>query len=383
MWVSPGVPAVRAQLAQVSADIARRYTPLGLRGIHLDRIRYSSNQVSYDPETQEAFRQSTGAYPASNAQAMWLDARRGYVNQAVREVYDAVRAVNPSLVLSAAVFPGYKPRAGWSAQWSFTDLFQDPQAWAEGGYLDVELPMNYPATATSTSWTVKAYCSNTDWACVMDDHIQRIERQAGRHVYVGVGAISVGADAAADRPRARPRRDRRVGLQLQPGRRDPERLGAAPRRAVPAPRHGAENGLEALTADAPTTAPAAGSRFLRRAVVAAAAVAAARVTARVWRELAAVRADDARLATAWTRIPAVAGGAALRMHARVHAPGHTPRDPAGGVPPDPALPPVVLVHGFGVGSRYLARSPRVSPGAWRCTPPTCRGTGAATTTRAR
>jgi uncharacterized lipoprotein YddW (UPF0748 family) len=189
MWVSPGVPAVRAQLAQVSADIARRYTPLGLRGIHLDRIRYSSNQVSYDPETQEAFRQSTGAYPASNAQTMWLDARRGYVNQAVHEVYDAVRAVDPSLVLSAAVFPGYKPRAGWSAQWSFTDLFQDPQAWAEGGYLDVEVPMNYPATATSASWTVKAYCSNTDWTCVMDDHIGRIERKAGRHVYVGVGAI--------------------------------------------------------------------------------------------------------------------------------------------------------------------------------------------------
>ena len=189
MWVSPGVPAVRAQLARVTADIARRYAPLGLRGIHLDRIRYPSNQVSYDPATQEAFRAATGAYPTSNAQASWLNARRGYVNQAVRDVYDSVRAVSPALVISAAVFPGYQPRAGWSAQWSFTDLFQDPQAWAQGGYLDVEVPMNYPATATSTSWTVKAYCSNTDWACVLDDHVARIERGAGRHVYVGVGAI--------------------------------------------------------------------------------------------------------------------------------------------------------------------------------------------------
>jgi uncharacterized lipoprotein YddW (UPF0748 family) len=189
MWVSPGVPAVRAQLARVSADIARRYAPLGLRGIHLDRIRYPSNQVSYDPATQDAFKALTGAYPTSNAQAAWLDARRGFVNQAVRDVYDSVRAVNPALVLSAAVFPGYKPRANWSAQWSFTDLFQDPQAWAQGGYLDVEVPMNYPATATSTSWTVKDYCTNTDWACVLDDHVARIERGAGRHVYVGVGAI--------------------------------------------------------------------------------------------------------------------------------------------------------------------------------------------------
>ena len=189
MWVSAGVPQVRTQLATVAADIARRYGPAGLKGIHLDRIRFPSNQVSYDAYSQEAFRTATGAYPSSNAQAAWLNFRRGFVNQGVKEVYDSVQLVNSQMVLSAAVFPGYMPRAGWSAQWSYTDFFQDPQAWARGGYLDVEVVMNYPATATSTSWTVKAYCSNTDWTCVMDDHIDRIERQSGRQVYVGVGAI--------------------------------------------------------------------------------------------------------------------------------------------------------------------------------------------------
>lgn len=189
MWVSPGVPEVRAQLATVAADLARRYGPLGLRGIHLDRIRFPANTVSYDAATQQAFYDATGAFPTSNAQPTWLDFRRGLVNQGVKQVHDAVMAVDPTMVISAAVFPGYKPRAGWSATWSFTDLFQDPQAWAQAGNLDVEVPMNYPATATSTSWTVKAYCSNTDWTCVMDDHIQRIEGQAGRQVYVGVAAI--------------------------------------------------------------------------------------------------------------------------------------------------------------------------------------------------
>ena len=189
MWVSPGVPEVRTQLAKVAADIARRYAPAGLKGIHLDRIRFPSNQVSYDAASQSAFRAATGAFPTSNAQGTWLNFRRGFVNQGVREVFDSIRAVNASLVLSAAVFPAYQPRPGWAAQWSYTDLFQDPQAWAQGGYLDIEVPMNYPATAASTSWTVKAYCSNTDWTCVLDDHMQRIERNAGRHVYVGVGAI--------------------------------------------------------------------------------------------------------------------------------------------------------------------------------------------------
>lgn len=189
MWVSPGVPGVRAQLAQVAADVARRYGPKGLKGIHLDRIRYPGNTFSYDAPSQDAFKAATGSFPSSNAQASWLNFRRGFVNQGVRQVYDSVRAVDPGIVISAAVFPAYTPRAGWSAQWSFTDLFQDPQAWAQGGYLDVEVPMNYPATAASLSWTVKAYCSNTDWTCVLDDHIQRIEKTAGRHVYVGIGAI--------------------------------------------------------------------------------------------------------------------------------------------------------------------------------------------------
>jgi uncharacterized lipoprotein YddW (UPF0748 family) len=189
MWISPGVPEVRTQLARVTADIARRYGPKGLKGIHLDRIRFPSNQVSYDQPSQDAFQAATGNFPTSNAQASWLNFRRGFVNQGVREVYDSVQSVDPSLVLSAAVFPGYKPITGWAAQWSYTDLFQDPQAWAQGGYLDVEASMSYPATAASTSWTVKAYCSNTDWTCVLDDHRQRIEQQAGRQVYVGVGAI--------------------------------------------------------------------------------------------------------------------------------------------------------------------------------------------------
>jgi uncharacterized lipoprotein YddW (UPF0748 family) len=208
MWVSPGVPEVRAQVARVSADLARRYGGRGLKGIHLDRIRFPSNQVSYDSATQEAFKAATGAYPTSNAQGSWLNFRRELVNQTVKLVHDSVTAVDPRMVISAAVFPGYKREgvfSSWAAQWSHPDLFQDPQAWAQGGYLDVELPMNYPATAASTSWTVKAYCSNTDWTCVMDDHIQRIERQAGRHVYVGVGAIKGWAEIQSQVSLARER----------------------------------------------------------------------------------------------------------------------------------------------------------------------------------
>jgi uncharacterized lipoprotein YddW (UPF0748 family) len=201
MWVSPGVPEVRAQLATVAADIARRYGPLGLKGIHLDRIRFPSNQVSYDQASQDAFKATggTNSFPTSNAQATWLNFRRTFVNQGVKEVYDAVRAVDPSLVLSAAVFPGYRnadEMAGWAAQFSYDDLFQDPAAWTAGGYLDVEVAMSYPATVTSASWTLKpgpgactAVAKRLDWTCTVMNHRRRIEQGTGRPVYVGVGAI--------------------------------------------------------------------------------------------------------------------------------------------------------------------------------------------------
>lgn len=188
VWVSPGIDSVRSRLARVAADIARRYGPQGLKGIHLDRIRFPGTTWSYDSGSVNGYARRYGSAPAAGA-AAWNDYRRELVNRGVKEVADSLRAIDPRLVLSAAVFPGYKPVAGWSAQWSYPDLFQDPQAWAQAGALDVEVPMSYAATATSASWTVKSYCSNTDWTCVLDDHRERIERQAGRHVYVGVGAI--------------------------------------------------------------------------------------------------------------------------------------------------------------------------------------------------
>ena len=113
----------------------------------------------------------------------------------VREVADSIRAIDPSLVLSAAVFPAYQPVTGWSAQWGYTDLYQDPLAWAKEGSLDVAVPMAYPASAASTSWTVKTpECANVDWTCALDQQRARIEVAGGRHVYIGVGAIRGWAD---------------------------------------------------------------------------------------------------------------------------------------------------------------------------------------------
>ena len=185
-WVSPGVPGVRTRLARVAADIARRYD---VYGIHLDRIRYPTDTLSYDTASVNSYTRAYGSAPVPGSVA-WANHRREFVNAAVREVADSLRAVDPALVLSAAVWPVYKAMPGWSSSKGFDDYLQDPRAWAAAGALDVAVPMTYPASATSTSFIVKdVLCSNLDWVCLLNEHRAQIEQGAGRHVYIGVGAI--------------------------------------------------------------------------------------------------------------------------------------------------------------------------------------------------
>ena len=190
-WASPGVPGVRARLAQVAADIARRYS---VAGIHLDRIRYPGTAVSYDAASKATYAASHGGLlPTANTSPGWADLRRSFVTAAVREVRDSVRAVKPGLVLSAAVWPIYKPaELGWSTGFSkgYDDYFQDPAAWLNEGTLDVAAPMTYPSLSTSATYTIMTReCAPLDWVCLLMDHKKRVEQVGQRHMYIGVGAI--------------------------------------------------------------------------------------------------------------------------------------------------------------------------------------------------
>ncbi|HEX8274463.1 MAG TPA: family 10 glycosylhydrolase [Longimicrobiaceae bacterium] len=173
VYLSPGNAGVRTQLARVSADIARRYA---VDGIHLDRIRYPGTGWSYDAASRASFGKSPASYPAE-----WNDFRRSLVNRTVRETYDSVRAVRASVVLSAAVWQIYQDRWGWNSSQGYSQYFQDPLAWARNGYLDVAAPMTYYAVTPTP-------CAFTDWACLLDDHVQRLEESGGRQVYIGIGA---------------------------------------------------------------------------------------------------------------------------------------------------------------------------------------------------
>ncbi|CAA9326389.1 MAG: hypothetical protein AVDCRST_MAG68-2189 [uncultured Gemmatimonadetes bacterium] len=179
VYVSPGYAGARTHLARVAADVARRYD---VDGVHLDRIRLPGTKWSHDRASLAAFGKDPAAYPAD-----WANFRRSLVNLAVKEVYDSVGAVKPKLAVSGAIWPIYTDKWGWNSSQGYSQYLQDPYAWARGGYFDVGVPMTY-YTIGST------YCGYADWACLLDDHLQRLQGSGGRHVYIGIGAKNGAAE---------------------------------------------------------------------------------------------------------------------------------------------------------------------------------------------
>lgn len=173
IWVSPGFPEVRTRLARVAADVARRYD---VDGIHLDRIRYPGTAWSYDAPSLAEF----GLDPVRH-RAEWLAYRTNLVNRMVKETYDSITAVKPSLVFSAAVWGVYEDKWNWKTQSGLNDLLQDGRAWARNGYMDVLVPMNY--------YKIKpVLCARADWTCLMLDHLKATRPGTGRQMYIGMDA---------------------------------------------------------------------------------------------------------------------------------------------------------------------------------------------------
>ncbi len=173
VWLSPGNPGVRTQLARVAADVVRRY---GVDGIHLDRIRYPGTRWSYDPASLAEFGKSPGSDPGG-----WAQFRRDLVGRAVREAFDSVVAVRPATVLSVAAWGIYQDKWGWNSSQGYSQYLQDPRAWAKDGYLDVTVPMTYFAINSAS-------CSFADWICLLEDHLRGVQAATGHDMYIAIAA---------------------------------------------------------------------------------------------------------------------------------------------------------------------------------------------------
>ena len=137
-FLDPGHPAAADYLAKVYLDVVRNYA---VDGIHFDYIRYPEttavlprgSAVGYNPVSVARFQRATARtdIPLPGDEA-WMAWRRGQVTNLVRRVSNQAKAINPTIVISAAVIPWGRPPAN---EIDFADvapmqrIFQDWHGW--------------------------------------------------------------------------------------------------------------------------------------------------------------------------------------------------------------------------------------------------------------
>ncbi len=150
-WLCPSHPENVQLELQGIREVAQRYP---VSGIHLDYIRYPDSHACFCPGCRARFEASLG-----RRVARWpADAREGALRQAwtkwrcaqitafVQTVRRELKAINPTLRLSASVFGKYP---------SCVDaVAQDWPAWLRAGDVDFVCPMNYTDSPTAFSTLV-------------------------------------------------------------------------------------------------------------------------------------------------------------------------------------------------------------------------------------
>ena len=145
-WLCPSHPKNVLLELESMLEIVANYD---VDGIHLDYIRYPGSHACYCEGCRERFvlatRLQIDEWPAavlpktgrySEQYAEW---RSQQITRLVRLLHKRLRAVDPDIKLSAAVF-GWYPGC-------ITTIGQDWIAWAKSGYLDFVCPMNYTEKA--------------------------------------------------------------------------------------------------------------------------------------------------------------------------------------------------------------------------------------------
>ncbi len=155
LYVSPLQPEAAAHNQAVVADIARRYP---VDGIHLDYVRYPSDQFDYSRFAIAAFRADmrTRISPALRHELdeqdvvdlfaypdrfpnEWKTFRRSELSSMLMRLRTAVKTARPDALFTVAAAP--------DAQEAFDQRLQDWRTWLEQRIIDAVCPMAYTQEA--------------------------------------------------------------------------------------------------------------------------------------------------------------------------------------------------------------------------------------------
>lgn len=148
-WLEPSLQANVQDELEALKEIASRYD---VDGVHLDYIRYPARDAGYSAAARDAFERKLGrkaakwpadALPGGPLAAAFEAWRAETITAFVREAAREIKAIRPSIKLSAAVYGQFPDcRASVAQDWG---------GWLRNGYIDFVCPMNYTENLTSFS----------------------------------------------------------------------------------------------------------------------------------------------------------------------------------------------------------------------------------------
>jgi uncharacterized lipoprotein YddW (UPF0748 family) len=146
-YIDLGNPEAAAYTVDVLAHLASAYD---IDGVHLDRVRYPENRggdVGYNAANVTRFnvKYNRTGLPAPN-DPLWCEWRRDQVTTFVRAVHERIKAIRPSIQLSAALITyGRGPHGsdGFETTDAYANVFQDWRRWSDERIVDLLCPMIY------------------------------------------------------------------------------------------------------------------------------------------------------------------------------------------------------------------------------------------------
>jgi len=187
-FLDPAIPAVREYTRNVFLDVVNHYD---VDGIHFDYCRFPSCDYSFSradlAEFRDWLRPTLSPADADYADSridhnrlawyylypeQWREWRRQQVMATVKGIADEAHRVKPNIIVSAAVFPGYRT--------AYEDKGQAWHTWLQTGILDAACPMSYNVATELVGKQIRDAVANS----------------GGKPIIAGVGAWQMSAQSA-------------------------------------------------------------------------------------------------------------------------------------------------------------------------------------------
>jgi uncharacterized lipoprotein YddW (UPF0748 family) len=176
LWATPALSLTRNHVTAVASDIANRYD---VDGLHLDLIRYPGSTYSFDPYTMQAYSDALQISPTLTMTGWRPSFQRAQIDAIVRQIYSATTAINPDLLVSAAVWPNYTS--------GYNSYYQDSKGWLAKDIIDANMPMLYSSDILND---LAAWITRTQ-GFIDDAH--------GRYVFPGISTDYADVSQIIDR----------------------------------------------------------------------------------------------------------------------------------------------------------------------------------------